>query len=298
MEAFSLQKVEMLEEVVVDWQEVRWVWRMRQNLGPDLFNFWSLDRVACWEELDPCCWPMPAAGGAVFGASRFAERISQMWWFHCDSESFSGSDRQQTTKQWPWPLFWCRFGFGKSCGAASQSRHWAGHHPLSYKIHFLSHITIPLRSGSMLLRGIREDSTSKWRVFWFWVSSWGTHLIEPFHLSSLLQMPNNWFRMVDVEFFASFLYSGKRSASMILSPAAAKSLQSCPTRCNPIDGSPPGSAIPGILQERVLEWVAIAFSGSSQLVVVSFQWPATVFLIFKALVSFAKLLEPPLLYIP
>ena len=42
--------------------------------------------------------------------------------------------------------------------------------------------------------------------------------------------------------------------------AAAKSLQSCPTLCNPIDGSPPGSPIPGILQARVLEWVAIAFS--------------------------------------
>ena len=43
--------------------------------------------------------------------------------------------------------------------------------------------------------------------------------------------------------------------------AAAKSLQSCPTLCDPIDSSPPGSAIPGILQTRTLEWVAIAFSG-------------------------------------
>ena len=42
--------------------------------------------------------------------------------------------------------------------------------------------------------------------------------------------------------------------------AAAKSLQSCPTLCDPIDGSPPGFSIPGILQARVLEWVAIAFS--------------------------------------
>jgi len=42
--------------------------------------------------------------------------------------------------------------------------------------------------------------------------------------------------------------------------AAAKSLQSCPTLCDPIDGSPPGSPIPGILQARTLEWVAIAFS--------------------------------------
>ena len=44
--------------------------------------------------------------------------------------------------------------------------------------------------------------------------------------------------------------------------AAAKSLQSCPTLCNPIDGSPPGSPIPGILQARTLEWVAISFSSA------------------------------------
>ena len=44
--------------------------------------------------------------------------------------------------------------------------------------------------------------------------------------------------------------------------AAAKSLQSCPTLCNPIDGSPPGSAVPGILQARILEWVSISFSSA------------------------------------
>ena len=44
--------------------------------------------------------------------------------------------------------------------------------------------------------------------------------------------------------------------------AAAKSLQSCPTLCNPVDGSPPGSPIPGILQARTLEWVAISFSNA------------------------------------
>ena len=44
--------------------------------------------------------------------------------------------------------------------------------------------------------------------------------------------------------------------------AAAKSLQSCPTLCDPIDSSPPGSPIPGILQARTLEWVAIAFSNA------------------------------------
>ena len=44
--------------------------------------------------------------------------------------------------------------------------------------------------------------------------------------------------------------------------AAAKSLQSCPTLCDPLDGSPPGSAVPGILQARTLEWVAISFSNA------------------------------------
>ena len=46
------------------------------------------------------------------------------------------------------------------------------------------------------------------------------------------------------------------------SAAAAKSLQSCPTLCDPIDGSPPGSPVPGILQARTLEWVAISFSNA------------------------------------
>ena len=44
--------------------------------------------------------------------------------------------------------------------------------------------------------------------------------------------------------------------------AAAKSLQSCPTLCNPTDGSPPGAPILGILQARTLEWVAISFSNA------------------------------------
>ena len=44
--------------------------------------------------------------------------------------------------------------------------------------------------------------------------------------------------------------------------AAAKSPQSCPTLCDPRDGNPPGSAIPGILQARTLEWIAISFSNA------------------------------------
>ena len=49
---------------------------------------------------------------------------------------------------------------------------------------------------------------------------------------------------------------------LLAAAAAAKSLQSCPTLCDPIDGSPPGSPVPGILQARTVEWVAIAFSNA------------------------------------
>ena len=50
--------------------------------------------------------------------------------------------------------------------------------------------------------------------------------------------------------------------SSILTSIASKSLQSCPTLCDPIDGSPPGSPVPGILQARTLEWVAISSSNA------------------------------------
>ena len=53
-------------------------------------------------------------------------------------------------------------------------------------------------------------------------------------------------------------------ANVYAAAAAAKSLQSCPIVCNPIDGSPPGSPVPGILQARTLEWVAISFSNAGK----------------------------------
>ena len=52
----------------------------------------------------------------------------------------------------------------------------------------------------------------------------------------------------------------RKSLFSTYAAAAAKSLQSCPTQCDPIDGRPPGSPVPGILQARTLEWVAISFS--------------------------------------
>jgi len=57
-------------------------------------------------------------------------------------------------------------------------------------------------------------------------------------------------------------FSISSTQTVLAAAAAAKSLQSCPTLCDPIDGSPPGSPAPGILQARTLEWVAISFSNA------------------------------------
>ena len=73
--------------------------------------------------------------------------------------------------------------------------------------------------------------------------------IKPGQLPAVLPIP--------ISTCCSYHYAAAPAAA-----AAAKSLQSCPTLCDPIDGSPPGSAVPGILQARTLEWVAISFSNA------------------------------------
>ena len=67
--------------------------------------------------------------------------------------------------------------------------------------------------------------------------------------------PTFWFRY-------NYFDWRKQNLQLIWPAAAAKSLQSCLTLCDPIDGSPPGSPVPGILQVRTLEWVAISFSNA------------------------------------
>jgi len=62
--------------------------------------------------------------------------------------------------------------------------------------------------------------------------------------------------------FWSYMASMNIEISVLHTTATAKSLQSCPTLCDPIEGSPPGSPVPGILQARTLEWVAISFSSA------------------------------------
>ena len=74
-------------------------------------------------------------------------------------------------------------------------------------------------------------------------------------VGELVHFPLVWHNLLPPSKLASKQYTGQCCAA-----AAAKSLQSCPTLCDPIDGSPPGSPVPGILQARTLEWVAISFS--------------------------------------
>ena len=74
---------------------------------------------------------------------------------------------------------------------------------------------------------------------------------------TLKRLPNT--TVQNHQFFSAQLLLYSNSTS-IHAAAAAKSLQSCPTLCEPIDGSPPGSPVPGILPARKLEWVAISFS--------------------------------------
>ena len=75
---------------------------------------------------------------------------------------------------------------------------------------------------------------------------------------------NQFFAFLNFSWVSAFLSSWPTSQWHLAAAAAAaaKSLQSCLTLCDPMDGSPPGSPIPGILQARTLEWVAISFSNA------------------------------------
>ena len=88
-----------------------------------------------------------------------------------------------------------------------------------------------------------------------WALTSATYLISPLrHLHKHLQ--RNTLKM---EFDVLLIFNPAAAAA---AAAAAKLFQSCPTLCDPIDGSPCGSSVPGILQTRTLEWVAISFSNA------------------------------------
>ena len=92
------------------------------------------------------------------------------------------------------------------------------------------------------VHGVTESQT--------WLSDW-----------TELELP--W--QVTLCFSVSFCVElSTKDCALRYAAAAAKSLQLCPTLCDPIDGSPPGSSIPGILQARTLEWIAISFPNAGK----------------------------------
>ena len=82
-----------------------------------------------------------------------------------------------------------------------------------------------------------------------------------FRTVSILLLTEAWLRRM-LNFWPKFEIHIPFLVSLGVAVAVAKSLQSCPTLCDPTDGSPLGSSVPGILQARILEWVAISFSNA------------------------------------
>ena len=111
------------------------------------------------------------------------------------------------------------------------------------------------RGGGSLSSGGFQLGLDHWKVLS--VEGWGE-----------LQPSRKWNQLIPVPREWSLLFSprhwerGEFSVVLFAAAAAAKSLQSCLTLCDPTGGSPPGSPIPGILQARTLEWVAISFSSA------------------------------------
>ena len=113
------------------------------------------------------------------------------------------------------------------------------------------------RTQSYLLKKLRNIEAPKTSVMWL-----------------LITFPNTvknkgkaliWIHSNEVaEPKAYYTEWSKSEREIWISYATAKSLQPCPTLCNPIDGSPPGSPVPRILQARTLEWVAITFSKAAK----------------------------------
>ena len=161
--------VEMLEEVVIRWREVRWVWQMRQNfVAPcvQLLKHWlcSLWSGLVMEKNWAFCWPLPAAG--LQFSVHLIDLLSLLLW--CDG--FTGIQKAVVgqacsrppsndhdlflVQVWLWEVLWSFFSV--------QPLIW-----LSYKIHFSSHVAIWLRNDLSLLCGLREDDTSKPGFFFY-----------------------------------------------------------------------------------------------------------------------------------
>ena len=103
---------------------------------------------------------------------------------------------------------------------------------------------------------------NKYFISWIYLQ-----LLNIFHLSTGATLRQSWGTLMEAFLYLIWWLGGEntfpdRLCSHAAAAAAAKSLQSCPALCDPTDSSLPGSSVPGILQARVLEWVAISFSNA------------------------------------
>ena len=112
--------------------------------------------------------------------------------------------------------------------------------------------------ASFLPRNTQGWSPSEW-TGWISLQSKGLKSLLQHHSSKASILRHSAFFTVQLSH--PYMTTGKTIA-LTAAATAAKLCQSCPTLCDPIDGSPPGSLIPGILQARTLEWVAISFSNT------------------------------------
>ena len=113
---------------------------------------------------------------------------------------------------------------------------------------------------------MKVDSLSPVRLF---ATPWTVAYQAPLSMARILEwvaISSSWessqARRIEPTSLMSPALSGRFFTTEPPAAAAAKSPQSCPTLCDPIDGSPPGSPVPGILQARTLEWVVISFSNA------------------------------------
>ena len=141
----------------------------------------------------------------------------------------------------------CYYSFSWETPAKDHS--WHRYHGFSPPLTAIAQLVLTLPSTGKTRIGLEITSTENWWKVWPFREVWLKWLVWLHQwLCSMVWSPGcrlSW-----------------KISAFSAATAAAKLLQSCPTLCNPRDGSPPGSPVPGILQARTLEWVAISFSNA------------------------------------
>ena len=119
--------------------------------------------------------------------------------------------------------------------------------PSSHLILYRPHLLLPPIPSSIRVFSNESTLRMRWPKYW----SFSFSISPSNEYPGLISFRMDWLNLLTVQ-----------GTLKSLAAAAAKSRQSCPTLCDPIDGRPPGSSVPGILQARTLEWVAISFSNA------------------------------------